>query len=89
MLARGPGGFSKIDRGRYVLIHRVGNGDGFSASWGYTIWHDGRCVAGQCNGRWTAYEAQKEADRAMAAQVTMDGESADKEHRQAIEDSTI
>jgi hypothetical protein len=69
-----------------VLIHRVGNGDGFSASWGYTIWQDGRCVVGRCDWNWTAYEAQKEADRALAAQVAMDGE---REHRQAIEDSTI
>jgi hypothetical protein len=74
-LPRGPGGFVRWASDYLVQIHRIGDGV-IASSWGYTVWHDGRCVAGRCNGHWTAYAACKEADRALAAQVARDGEIA-------------
>jgi hypothetical protein len=55
---------------RLVVVHKVGIG--LDASWGYTIWESGRCVAGACSEDWTAFDAQAAADRALSAVIAMD-----------------
>jgi hypothetical protein len=48
---------------RLVVIQDVGAG--MASSWGYTIWHEGRCVAGACHWEWTRDDA------ALAALATV------------------
>lgn len=56
----GTPGFARQPDSRLLLVQRVGS------SWGYTIWRDGRCLAGACNWNWDAFEAQAKADEALA-----------------------
>lgn len=54
-------GFAKQNKNGVALVQKIGS------SWGYTIWREGRCVAGACNWDWDAFQAQAEADKAMDA----------------------
>jgi hypothetical protein len=55
--------FMKQAGRRLVIVQRVG--DGFAASWGFTIWEGGGCLVGECNFDWTADDARSRADSAL------------------------
>ena len=45
---------------RLLVVSTIGT-DAYS-SWGFTIWEEGVCLAGQCNWNWGRTEAESRAD---------------------------
>lgn len=51
--------YSASASGFHCYIHNL------SASWGYTLWKDGKCLAGQADWNWTFRDAGVQAAMAL------------------------
>lgn len=57
-------GYSRAEGDYLIQVGTVGLG--FMAAWGYTVWLDGRCVAGACDWDWDTERARAAAERCCA-----------------------
>jgi class 3 adenylate cyclase len=56
--------FHLAHRHRLAIVETIG--DGYLATWGFTIWEEGHCIKGQCSVSWSADEACRRAREWLA-----------------------